>query len=215
MRQSGAQVNDAKIHPRLTLAGNRLIFEGMPLFDPSWLSLVGVLCVAGMVVSSHAETQKQENKERATFAAGCFWGVQAKFDAIKGVLNTTVGYTGGTVKNPTYEQVCTHTTGHAEAVLVEFDPSVVTYAQLVDAFFTMHDPTQLNRQGPDIGDSYRSAIFYHSPEQKAVAEAAKQKLNAEGKTAGRVVTEIVPAVEFYPAEAYHQKYLQKTGRVCH
>jgi len=169
-----------------------------------------------MVISGQAETPKPASRESATFAAGCFWGVQARFDKIKGVLDSSVGYTGGTVKNPTYEQVCTHTTGHAEAVLIHFDPAVVTYQELVDAFFAMHDPTQLNRQGPDIGSSYRSAIFYHSPEQKAIAEATKQKFNTEGKYAGRVVTEITPAVEFYPAEEYHQKYVQKMGGpVCH
>jgi peptide-methionine (S)-S-oxide reductase len=189
----------------------------MSLLEPSWqLLFVGISCLAGMVVSGQAETPKTESRETATFAAGCFWGVQLKFDNIKGVLDSSVGYTGGTVKNPTYEQVCTHTTGHAEAVQLHFDPTVVTYQQLVDAFFAMHDPTQLNRQGPDIGSSYRSAIFYHSPEQKAIAEAAKQKLNAEGKYKGRVVTEIVPAGEFYAGEDYHQKFLEKRGGpACH
>ena len=225
MRQSGAQVNTVNIGNIVNIGNPANIdigakppefYHRMSLLDASWHLLLGISCVAGMVVSSQAEPPPPQPRESATFAAGCFWGVQAKFDKIKGVLSSSVGYTGGTVKNPTYEQVCTHTTGHAEVVQVEFDPTVVTYAQLVDTFFGLHDPTQLNRQGPDVGTNYRSAIFYHSPAQKAIAEVAKQKLNAEGKYAGRVVTEIVPAVEFYPAEDYHQKYLQKIGSpVCH
>lgn len=154
--------------------------------------------------------------ETATFAAGCFWGVQAKFDEVKGVVKTTAGYTGGTVKNPTYEQVCSHTTGHAEAVQIEFDPAVVSYGQLVDLFWDSHDPTQVDRQGPDVGTNYRSAIFYSSPGQKAIAEASKQKLNSEGKYRGKIATEVVAAGEFYPAEAYHQHYLKKNGfPMCH
>ena len=155
--------------------------------------------------------------EAATFAAGCFWGVQDKFDKIRGVVNTVAGYTGGKLKNPTYEDVCTHTTGHAEAVRVEFDPGVVSYGQLLDAFWKMHDPTQKNRQGPDIGDSYRSAIFFHSPEQKSAAEASLSKVNAD-LFKGAVVTEVTPAGEFYPAEEYHQHYFKKRGilyPVCH
>jgi methionine-S-sulfoxide reductase len=149
--------------------------------------------------------------EMATFAGGCFWGIQAKFDHIKGVIHTTVGYTGGNVASPTYEQVCTHKTGHAEAVQVEFDPEVVSYRQLVDDFWKLHDPRQRNRQGPDVGSNYRSAIFYHSPEQKAVAEASKNDANTTGGFAGTIVTEIVPAKEFYPAEEYHQHYFRKQG----
>ena len=152
--------------------------------------------------------------EKATFAAGCFWGVQEKLDHIKGVTKTTVGYTGGTLKNPTYEQVCSHATGHAEAVEVEFDPAVVRYDQLLNAFWGLHDPTQVNRQGPDIGDNYRSAIFYHSPEQKAAAEASKQALNAQLGKKDVVATEIVPATEFYPAEDYHQHYARRHGMMC-
>ncbi len=146
--------------------------------------------------------------EKATFAAGCFWGVQAAFDATKGVLKTYAGYTGGHVKDPTYEQVCSHATGHAEAVEVEFDPTVITYKQLLELFWSIHDPRQVNRQGPDIGDNYRSAIFTHTPEQKAAAEASKAEQNAKGK--GPIATEIVAATEFYPAEAYHQHYKSKT-----
>ena len=146
--------------------------------------------------------------EKAAFAAGCFWGVQAAFDETKGVLKTRAGYTGGHVKNPTYEQVCSHTTGHAEAVEVEFDPEVVSYKQLLDLFWRIHDPRQKNRQGPDIGDNYRTALFTYSPEQKATAEAAKAEQEAKGK--GPIATEIVTAGEFYPAEAYHQHYKSKT-----
>jgi len=155
--------------------------------------------------------------EVATFAGGCFWGIQDRFDKIHGVLKTTAGYTGGTLKNPTYREVCSHATGHAEAVRVEFDPGVVSYARLLDAFWQMHDPTQKNRQGPDVGDNYRSAIFYHSPEQKAVAEASQKEVNA-ARFQGKVVTEIAPAAEFYPAEEYHQHYFKKQGilyPVCH
>lgn len=146
--------------------------------------------------------------EKATFAAGCFWGVQAAFDETKGVLKTRAGYTGGHVKNPTYQQVCTHTTGHAEAVEVEFDPEVVSYKQLVDLFWSIHDPRQKNRQGPDVGDNYRSALFTHTPEQKATAEASRAEQEAKGK--GPIMTEIVAAGAFYPAEAYHQHYKSKT-----
>ena len=155
--------------------------------------------------------------EVATFAGGCFWGIQDRFDKIHGVLNTAAGYTGGTLKHPTYEDVCSHTTGHAEAVRVEFDSGVVTYAQLLDAFWKMHNPTEKNRQGPDVGDNYRSAIFFHSPEQKSAAQASLQEVNAR-EFGGKVATEIVPAPEFYPAEEYHQHYFKKQGiryPVCH
>lgn len=152
--------------------------------------------------------------EKALFAAGCFWGVQFYFDQIPGVTKTTVGYTGGHTKNPIYEAVCSHTTGHAEAVLLEFDAEIVEYAVLLRHFFRMHDPTQLNRQGPDIGDNYRSAIFYFDEEQKAVAEHIKTEVQ---HTISRpIVTELTKASEFYPAEDYHQKYAERTGRgMCH
>ncbi|MEI8233251.1 MAG: peptide-methionine (S)-S-oxide reductase MsrA [Verrucomicrobiota bacterium] len=146
--------------------------------------------------------------ETATFAAGCFWGVQAAFDQTRGVLKTTAGYTGGHVPNPTYEEVCSHTTGHAEAVQVEFDPAAVSYAQLLDLFWKIHDPRQKGGQGPDIGDNYRSAIFAHTPEQKAAAEASKAAREMPAKPP--IVTEIVPAGPFYPAEGYHQHYKSKT-----
>jgi peptide-methionine (S)-S-oxide reductase len=153
---------------------------------------------------------------KATFAAGCFWGVEDAFRQVKGVTATTVGYTGGTTANPTYKQVCTGQTGHAEAVEVEFDPNQVSYRELLAAFFQAHDPTQLNRQGPDFGTQYRSAIFYSGPEQEAEALAAKAALEKAGIFKRPIVTQIVPAGEFYRAEEYHQKYFEKQGiRACH
>jgi peptide-methionine (S)-S-oxide reductase len=152
--------------------------------------------------------------QKAIFAAGCFWGVQFYFDQIPGVVRTTVGYSGGHTENPTYEEVCTHTTGHAESILVEFDPEQISYETLLKQFFHMHDPTQLNRQGPDIGDSYRTAIFYFDEVQKSAAEAAKKA--AAKKFDQPIVTEITPAGPFYKAEGYHQKYAERTGRgMCH
>jgi peptide-methionine (S)-S-oxide reductase len=154
--------------------------------------------------------------EKATFAAGCFWGVEATLRQTQGVKSTAVGYTGGTTKNPTYEQVCTDTTGHAEAVEVEYDPAEVSYDQLLNVFWDNHDPTQLNRQGPDFGSQYRSAIFYHTPEQQAVATASKERLAKSGKFKRPIATEIVPAAEFHRAEEYHQQYLEKRGLAsCH
>ena len=154
---------------------------------------------------------RKETLEKATFAAGCFWGVQSAFDQVTGVVKTTVGYTGGKTNKPTYKQVCTNTTGHAEAIEIEFDPSVISYSRLLDIFWEMHDPTTPDRQGPDRGSQYRSAVFYHSPEQMRLAEEAKKKLGQSGRFRDPVVTEIVPAKEFYPAEEYHQKYNQKHG----
>jgi len=154
--------------------------------------------------------------DTATFAAGCFWGVQAEFDKVKGVVATTVGYTGGRTEKPTYRDVCSDATGHAEAVQVVYDPAVVTYGQLLDKFWSMHDPTTLNQQGPDYGSQYRSVIFYHSPEQQAAATASKEKLEKARRFPRPIVTEIVPAVVFWPAEEYHQKYFQKHGGgSCH
>jgi methionine-S-sulfoxide reductase len=152
--------------------------------------------------------------QKALFAAGCFWGVQYYFDQIPGVLRTTAGYTGGHTENPTYEEVCMHTTGHAEAVLVEFNPEEATYEMLLKQFFRMHNPTQLNRQGPDIGDSYRTAIFYFNAQQRTQAMQAKQ--NAQADYSQPIVTEIMPAGPFYEAEPYHQKFAERTGRgMCH
>lgn len=149
--------------------------------------------------------------EKATFAAGCFWGVEAEFRKVPGVVDAAVGYTGGQLAKPTYEDVCSDETGHAEAVEVEFDPARVTYERLLDVFWENHDPTTLNRQGPDVGTQYRSAIFFHSPEQKALAEASRAKLEASARYKRPVVTEIVPAETFWRAEEYHQRYLEKRG----
>ena len=146
---------------------------------------------------------------KATFAAGCFWGVEQTFSEIDGVTETSVGYTGGVSENPTYGMVCTGQTGHAEAVEIDFDPAKVSYDQLLDVFFEIHDPTTLNRQGPDIGTQYRSAIFFHDAEQEAAARDAKQRAQQSGRFMGDVVTEISPAGPYYLAEDYHQKYVQK------
>lgn len=150
--------------------------------------------------------------EHATFAAGCFWGVEAAFRRVKGVLDVTVGYTGGTLPDPDYRSVCSGRTGHAEAVLVRFDPEVVSYERLLDFFWKIHDPTTLNRQGPDIGSQYRSAIFTHSAEQQQSAKRSLAALETSGQLRRPVVTQIVPASVFYPAEEYHQRYLEKHGR---
>jgi len=149
--------------------------------------------------------------EKATFGAGCFWGVEAAFRQVKGVKATAVGYAGGATKNPTYEQVCTDRTGHAEVAQVDFDPAQVSYDDLLEVFWGNHDPTQVNRQGPDVGAQYRSVIFFHSPVQKAAASASKEKLAVGGRYRRPIVTEIVPAPEFWRAEEYHQHYLEKRG----
>jgi peptide-methionine (S)-S-oxide reductase len=154
--------------------------------------------------------------EKATFGAGCFWGVEAAFRQVKGVKATAVGYTGGHTKNPTYEEVCTDRTGHAEAVEVEFDPAEVSYDHLLGVFWENHDPTQRNRQGPDFGTQYRTAIFYHSPAQQAAATASKERLDQSGQFKRPIATEITPAGEFYRAEDYHQQYLEKRNQAsCH
>lgn len=148
---------------------------------------------------------------KATFAAGCFWGVEAAFRKVPGVLSTAVGYTGGALEDPSYEEVCTGKTGHAEAVQVEYDSDQVTYEQLLDVFWNIHDPTTQDRQGPDIGTQYRSAIYYHNDKQGETAKQSKQKLERSGHYWNPVVTEIAPASEFYAAEEYHQKYYEKRG----
>ena len=154
--------------------------------------------------------------KKAIFGAGCFWGVEEAFRGVPGVIETAVGYSGGNVSEPTYQDVCTDTTGHAEVVEVTFDPEKVSYDQLLDVFWSAHDPTTLNRQGPDFGTQYRSAIFYHDEEQKPSAEASKQRLDASGRFRRPIVTEITPASTFWRAEDYHQKYLAKRGRSdCH
>lgn len=149
--------------------------------------------------------------ELATFAAGCFWGVESVFRKVKGVDHTQVGYTGGTTENPSYKKVCSGKTGHAEAVELVFDPSVVPYNKLLELFWEMHDPTTLNMQGPDIGTQYRSAIFYHNADQQHAAIASKMDRERSGKYKGQIVTEIVPAGPFYRAEEYHQQYFEKMG----
>lgn len=153
-----------------------------------------------------------EKYEIASFAAGCFWGVEAAFRELDGVLETTVGYMGGHTKNPTYGDVCTGTTGHAEAVQIKYDPEKLSYEKLLETFWNKHDPTTINRQGPDIGEQYRSIIFYYNQEQKKLAEESKEKLDSSDKYRNSVVTEIIPAETFYPAEDYHQQYLEKRGR---
>jgi len=156
------------------------------------------------------------NMEKATFGAGCFWGVEAAFRQIDGVISTAVGYSGGRTANPTYRDVCSDETGHAEVVEVEFDPAKVSYERLLDVFWENHDPTTLNRQGPDVGSQYRSAIFFHTPAQEATARESKARLEAAKRFRRPIVTEIEPAATFYRAEDYHQQYLEKRGLAsCH
>ena len=150
--------------------------------------------------------------EKATFAAGCFWGVEAAFRKVEGVTSTQVGYAGGSLEDPTYKDVCTGETGHAEAVQVEYDPSEVSYDGILAVFWEIHDPTTLNRQGPDVGTQYRSAIFFHDAEQKAAARASKENLQKSGGFSRQIVTEIAPASTFHRAEDYHQQYLDKRRR---
>ncbi len=154
--------------------------------------------------------------EKATFGAGCFWGVETAFREIEGVADAAVGYEGGELEDPTYKQVCTGRTNHAEVVEIDFDPAQVSFEQLARFFFELHDPTQVNRQGPDVGTQYRSAIFFHSPEQQATAQRIKAELEASGAFRRPIATDITPAQTFYRAEEYHQQYLVKTGRAsCH
>jgi len=153
---------------------------------------------------------------KATFGAGCFWGVEARFQQVPGVTATAVGYEGGALDNPTYRDVCTDATGHAEVVEIDYDPAKVSYEQLLDLFFELHDPTQLNRQGPDWGKQYRSVVFYHSPEQEAAAKQVIARLTEAKRFSKPIVTQVVPAETFWRAEEYHQKYLEKRGAVsCH
>jgi len=153
---------------------------------------------------------------KATFGAGCFWGVEVTFRNIPGVTNALVGYEGGSYENPTYKDVCRGDTGHAEVVEVEYDPEKVSYETLVDTFWTSHDPTQVNRQGPDYGDQYRTVVFYHSPEQKAAAEESRRAMDASARFSSPIATSIEPATTFYVAEDYHQEYLVKRGlATCH
>jgi peptide-methionine (S)-S-oxide reductase len=194
--------------------------------------LFGLLFTAAVLLLVRASYNRQETSarkdrmmddkkaatqlEKATFGAGCFWGVEETFRKIPGVTSTAVGYCGGSTQSPTYEQVCTDRTGHAESVEIEYDPSKVSYEKLLEVFWDNHNPTTLNRQGPDAGSQYRSVIFYHSPEQKAAAEASKKKLDESGKFRRPIVTQIVPAAPFWRAEEYHQQYLEKRGLSnCH
>jgi peptide-methionine (S)-S-oxide reductase len=155
-------------------------------------------------------------KETAIFAAGCFWGVEAAFRQTPGVMATAVGYTGGTTADPTYREVCSGRTGHAEAVEVAYDPARVSYERLLQVFWENHDPTQVNRQGPDYGTQYRSAVFFRTPEQQTAAQASKARLEQSGRYRRPIATEITPASAFYPAEEYHQQYLEKRGLAsCH
>jgi peptide-methionine (S)-S-oxide reductase len=183
------------------------------------IQVVEILLILGLFAASSPGTTGKADAEqpresevkmgKATFAAGCFWGVEAAFQRVKGVLSTQVGYTGGKTEDPTYRDVCTDKTGHAEAVEVTYDPSVVSYEELLKVFWELHDPTQLNRQGPDLGSQYRSAILFHNPEQEAAARASKQMLEESGRYKRPIATEIVAATPFYRAEEYHQQYLQK------
>lgn len=153
--------------------------------------------------------------ETVSLAGGCFWGVQQILDETPGVVSSRAGYMGGEKDNPTYEEVCTGQTGHAEAVEITYDPNIISFENLLEKFWSLHDPTTKNRQGPDVGTQYRSAIFYYTEDQKVLAESAKEKLNQSGKFSNPVVTEIVPATHFWLAEDYHQKYNEKNGRTCH
>ncbi|MEW5901502.1 MAG: bifunctional methionine sulfoxide reductase B/A protein [Acidobacteriota bacterium] len=163
----------------------------------------------GSAPSVPAKSRLAQDAQIATFAAGCFWGVEHKFRQVKGVLSTRVGYAGGHVPNPTYERVCSDTTGHAESVEIAFDPKVVSYDRLLELFFELHDPTQVNRQGPDVGSQYRSVVFYHNEQQKEAAQKMIVSLGGSGKFRGPIATAVVPAPPFYPAEDYHQQYYKK------
>ena len=192
-----------------------------------YYSAVAVILLSGFLVVLFFATGLTEQKkgkmimdkkttETAIFAAGCFWGVEEYFSRVKGVINSESGYTGGTKKNPTYEEVCTGKTGHAESVRVIFDPQVVIYERLLQHFWEIHDPTSLNRQGNDIGSQYRSSIFFTDPKQEIAAKASLERLAKSGKYSQKIVTEILPAKEFYLAEEYHQDYLKKNpGGYCH
>lgn len=177
---------------------------------------IKLLLMSILVVGFTGMSKAQSKMEKATFGAGCFWGVEDLYMQVNGVTKTTVGYLGGHLKNPTYKEVCSGNTGHAEVVQIEFDPEQISYEELVEMFWKMHNPTTLNRQGPDIGTQYRSAIFFHSKEQKEIAKASRKKLSKSKVFSSPIVTEITKASEFYAAEEYHQEYLKKNGLSnCH
>ncbi len=195
--------------------GTPPVVEAQPNESPSDVAVSPSQEKPKMITSKFAES-KSGRVEKAVFGAGCFWGVEAAFRKTPGVLSTTVGYAGGAVVNPTYEQVCTDTTGHAEVVQVEFDPGQISFEQLLEVFWTSHNPTQLNRQGPDFGKQYRTVIFYVDDAQRATAEASKERLAASGKFSKPIVTQIAPLTTFYAGEEYHQQYLEKRGLShCH
>jgi peptide-methionine (S)-S-oxide reductase len=188
-----------------------LVFLGLVL------GAAAVLYLGGQITMSDTPTvlepaEPPQGMAKATFGSGCFWCTEAVFQQLKGVQSVVSGYSGGSVKSPTYRQVCTGRTGHAEAVQVTYDPSVISYEELLEVFWKMHDPTTRDRQGNDVGPQYRSVIFYHTDEQKRLAEHYKQKLDASGLFAGPIVTEIVPFTEFYRAEGYHQNYFSENQR---
>ena len=202
-------------------AGGALYYAGRSLPEVPAACPPGQPATASMqegkkVITSKIAESKSGQVEKAVFGAGCFWGVESTFRALPGVLSTSVGYAGGQLENPTYQDVCNDDTGHAEVVQVEFDPQQISFEQLLDVFFKSHNPTTLNRQGPDFGSQYRSVVFYQSDAQRATAEAVKQRVDAGGRWGRPVVTQIVPAVKYYPAEEYHQQYNEKRGRTsCH
>lgn len=204
---------DVELGMRLTIA--LVLFATLALLV--WAARFRSLAVSDEPTTQPTTQESSMKTETATFAAGCFWGVQATFEKLPGVISTRCGYSGGHVANPSYEQVCTETTGHAESVEVVFDPTRISYKQLVDVFFDNHDPTTPDRQGPDYGAQYRSVIFYHSPEQKEIALADKKQRDESGEYVGPISTQIVPAGPFYPAEEYHQFYFDKHGMTwsCH
>ncbi len=185
------------------------------------LLILGILAAACTRTSAADANQPATSQpvaphmKTAIFAAGCFWGVQERFDKLPGVVSTMAGYTGGTLVNPTYEEVCTHVTGHAEAVQVTYDPAKISYPELLDAFWTMHDPTTVDQQGPDIGNNYRSVIFYVDPEQEKLAKASLAEVEAAHTFPSKIVTQILPATKFYNAENYHQHYFETNGGTCH
>ena len=178
------------------------------------LCAITMVCIVSIcqVINLTASEIPEKKLEKATFGAGCFWHVEDAFLKVPGVVSTEVGFEGGRTENPSYRDVCTHTTGHAEVTEVTYDPSKVSYDDLLNVFWEMHDPTTMNRQGPDVGDQYRSVIFFHSKEQEAAAKASKEKMEKSGKFRKPIVTQIVPAEKFWRAEEYHQKYFQKTGQ---